>query len=124
MWDMSDNVASIALIEEFVQADKPVAAVCHAPAALVNVRGKDGGYLVKGMRVTGFSNAEEEAVGLTSVVPFLLEDRLREQGAIYSKADNWTPYVQVDSKLITGQNPASSGLAAEELLRLLYVVAA
>lgn len=124
MWDMADNAASIALIEEFVQADKPVAAVCHAPAALVNVRGKDGEYLVKGMRVTGFSNAEEEAVGLTSVVPFLLEDRLRERGAIYSKADNWTPYVQVDSKLITGQNPASSGLAAEELLRLLYVVAA
>lgn len=124
MWDMADNAASIALIEEFVQADKPVAAVCHAPAALVNVRGKDGEYLVKRMRVTGFSNAEEEAVGLTSVVPFLLEDRLRERGAIYSKADNWTPYVQVDSKLITGQNPASSGLAAEELLRLLYVVAA
>ena len=124
MWDMPDNRISISLLEDFIEADKPIAAVCHAPAALVNVRGKDGEYLVKGMRVTGFSNAEEEAVGLTSVVPFLLEDRLRERGAIYSKADNWIPYVKVDSKLITGQNPASSRPAAEELLRLLHVVAA
>jgi putative intracellular protease/amidase len=76
------------------------------------------------MHVTGFSNTEEEAVGLTSVVPFLLEDRLRERGAIYSKADDWIPYVKVDDKLITGQNPASSRSAAEELLRMLHVVAA
>lgn len=118
MWDMPDSDVSIALIEAFVEADKPVAAVCHAPAALLNVRGKDGEYLVKGKRVTGFSNAEEAAVGLSEVVPFLLEDELRERSAIYSKEDNWTPYVQVDGKLITGQNPASSGPAAEELLRL------
>ena len=119
MWDMPDNATSIALIEAFVKADKPVAAVCHAPVALVNVRGKDGGYLVKGKRVTGFTNAEEEAVGLTAVVPFLLEDRLKERGGIYSKAANWVPYVQVDGKLVTGQNPASSGPGAEELLKLL-----
>lgn len=124
MWEMPDNRISISLLEDFIEADKPIAAVCHAPAALVNVRGKDGEYLVKGMRVTGFSNAEEEAVGLTSVVPFLLEDRLRERGAIYSKADNWIPYVKVDDKLITGQNPASSKPAAEELLRMLHVVVA
>jgi putative intracellular protease/amidase len=119
MWDMPDNATSIALIESFVNADKPVGAVCHAPVALVNVRGKDGEYLVKGKRVTGFTNAEEEAVGLTSVVPFLLEDRLKERGSIYSKTANWNPYVQVDGKLVTGQNPASSEPAAEELLKLL-----
>lgn len=122
MWDMPDNAASIALIEAFVKADKPVGAVCHAPVALVNVRGRDGEYLVKGRRVTGFTNAEEEAVGLTAVVPFLLEDRLKERGGIYSKAANWVPYVQLDGKLVTGQNPASSGPGAEELLKLLRSV--
>ena len=122
MWDMPDNTTSIALIEAFVKADKPVGAVCHAPVALVNVRGKDGEYLVKGKRVTGFTNAEEEAVGLTAVVPFLLEDRLKERGGIYSKAANWVPYVQVDGKLVTGQNPASSAPAAKELLKLLRSV--
>jgi len=119
MWDMPDNATSIALIEAFVKADKPVGAVCHAPVALVNVRGKDGKYLVEGKRVTGFTNTEEEAVGLTAVVPFLLEDRLKERGGIFSKAANWVPYVQVDGKLVTGQNPASSGPGAKELLKLL-----
>jgi putative intracellular protease/amidase len=119
MWDMPDNATSIALIEAFVKADKPVGAVCHAPAALVNVRGKDGEYLVKGKHVSGFTNAEEEAVGLTTVVPFLLEDRLKERGGVFSKAANWAPYVQVDGKLVTGQNPASSGPGAKELLKLL-----
>ncbi len=122
MWDMPDNATSIALIEAFVKADKPVGAVCHAPVALVNVRGNDGEYLVKGKRVTGFTNAEEEAVGLSAVVPFLLEDRLKERGSIYSKTANWDPYVQVDGRLVTGQNPASSGPAAEELLKLLRSV--
>ena len=122
MWDMPDNAISIALIEAFVKADKPVGAVCHAPVALANVRGKNGEYLVKGKRVTGFTNAEEEAVGLTTVVPFLLEDRLKERGGIYSKADNWAPYVQVDGKLVTGQNPASSAPAAEALLKLLRAI--
>jgi putative intracellular protease/amidase len=119
MWDMPDNATSIALLEAFVQADKPVGAVCHAPAALVNVRGKDGEYWVKGRRVTGFANAEEEAVGLTKVVPFLLEDRLKERGGLYSQAANWSPYVQVDGRLVTGQNPASSGPTAEAMLKLL-----
>ena len=122
MWDMPDNATSIALIEAFVKADKPVAAVCHAPVALINVRGKDGEHLIKGKRVAGFTNTEEEAMGLTAVVPFLLEDRLKERGGIYSKAANLAPYVQVDGKLVTGQNPASSGPAAEELLKLLRSV--
>jgi len=122
MWDMPDNATSIALIEAFVKADKPVGAVCHAPVALVNVRGKDGEYLVKGKRVTGFTNEEEAAVGLTTVVPFLLEDRLKERGGIFSKAANWDPYVQVDGKLVTGQNPASSGPGGEALLKLLRAV--
>lgn len=122
MWDMPDNAISIALIEAFVKMGKPVAAVCHAPVVLVNVRGTDGEYLVKNKRVTGFTNAEEEAVGLTRVVPFLLEDRLKERGGIYSRGANWAPYVQVDGKLVTGQNPASSGPAAEELLKLLRSV--
>ena len=119
MWEMPENETSIALIEAFVKADKPVAAVCHAPAALVNVRGKDGQYLVKGKRVTGFTNAEEEAVGLTTVVPFLLEDGLKQRGAVYSSGANWAPYVQVDGQLVTGQNPVSSGPAAQALLKLL-----
>jgi len=122
MWDLPDNATSIALIEAFVKADKPVAAVCHSPAALVNVRGRDGEYLVKGRHVAGFSNTEEAAVGLTAVVPFLLEDRLKERGGIYSKAGDWAPHVKVDGKLVTGQNPASSGPAAEELLKLLRSV--
>ena len=122
MWDMPDNVTSIALIEAFLKADKPVAAVCHAPAAFVNVRRKDGEYLVKGKRVTGFTNAEEKVAGLTAVVPFLLEDRLKERGGVYSNGANWAPYVQVDGKLVTGQNPASSGPAAKELLKLLRSV--
>jgi putative intracellular protease/amidase len=119
MWDLPDNATSIALIEAFVKAGKPVGAVCHAPAVLVNVRGQDGEYLVRGKRVTGFSDAEEEAVGLTAVVPFRLEDRLKERGGVYRKAANWAPCVQVDGKLVTGQNPASSSPAAAELLKLL-----
>src|SRR5512140_3214958 len=89
MWDLADNAISIALIEAFVKADKPVGAVCHAPGALVNARGKDGEYLVKGKRVTGFTNAEEAAVGLAAVVPFLLEDRLTERGGVYSNGASW-----------------------------------
>lgn len=119
MWDMPDNATSIALIEAFVKADKPVGAVCHAPVALVNVRGKDGEYLIKRKRVTGFTNAEEAAAGLTAVVPFLLEDRLKERGCLYSSGADWAPHVQVDGKLVTGQNPASSVPAAEELLKLI-----
>jgi putative intracellular protease/amidase len=122
MWDMPDNAMSIALIEAFVKANKPVGAVCHAPAAFVNVRRKDGEYLVKGKRVTGFTNAEEQAVGLSAIVLFRLKDRLEERGAVYSNGVNWTPRVQVDGKLVTGQNPASSGPAAKALLTLLHSV--
>lgn len=116
MWDMPDNPISIALLEAFVRAGKPVAAVCHAPAALVNVRDANGDYLVKGRKVTGFSNGEEDAVELSDVVPFMLEDKLRERGGIYSKGADWAAYAVVDGQLITGQNPASSQLVAEKLL--------
>jgi putative intracellular protease/amidase len=119
MWDMPDNPTSIALVEEFVKANKPVAAVCHAPVALINVRDNNGEFLVKGKNVTGFSNDEEQAVGLTDVVPFLLEDALKERGGLFCKGADWTPYIQVDGKLITGQNPASSVAVAEALLNLL-----
>ncbi|WP_027158865.1 type 1 glutamine amidotransferase domain-containing protein [Methylobacter luteus] len=122
MWDLYDNADAIALIENFVKAGKPVAAVCHAPAALANVRNKDGEYLVKGRRVAGFTNTEEDAVGLTSVIPFLLEDKLKERGGIYGRAADWAPYVEIDGKLVTGQNPASSEPAAEALLKLLRTV--
>jgi putative intracellular protease/amidase len=122
MWDMPDNATSIALIEAFVKAGKPVAAVCHAPVAFVNVRGKDGEYLIKDKRITGFTNAEEKAVGLTAVVPFLLEDRLKKRGGVYTNGANWAPYIQVDGTLVTGQNPASSGPVAKELLKLLRSV--
>jgi putative intracellular protease/amidase len=118
MWDLSASPTSIALIESFIKAGKPVAAVCHAPAALVGVRGEDGEYLVKGKRVTGFTNTEEEAVQLTEVVPFLLEDKLKELGGEYSKGPDWSSYVLVDGLLVTGQNPASSEEGARELLKL------
>ncbi|MBE0569845.1 MAG: type 1 glutamine amidotransferase domain-containing protein [Deltaproteobacteria bacterium] len=119
MWDMPDNATSIALIESFVKADKPVGAVCHAPVVLANVRGKSGQFYIKGKRVTCFSNSEEDAVALSNVVPFQLEDKLKERGGVYSKGADWTPHVLVDGMLVTGQNPASSGPAAEELLKLL-----
>lgn len=119
MWDLPNHAASIALLEAFIRAGKPIGAVCHAPGALVNVRQPDGEYLIKRKHVTGFANSEEEAVGLSEVVPFLLEERLRESGGLYSKGADWAPYVQVDGKLVTGQNPASSGPAALALLRLL-----
>jgi putative intracellular protease/amidase len=119
MWDMPDNSASIVLIEDFVKADKPVAAVCHAPVALINVRDSNGEFLIKGKNVTGFSNDEEKAVGLTDVVPFLLEDVLKARGGIFSKGLDWKSYIQVDGKLVTGQNPASSEAVAVALLKLL-----
>lgn len=119
LWDLTSNPTSIALIEAFIEAKKPVGAVCHAPAALVQVRGADGEYLVKGKQVTGFTNTEEEGVQLTQVVPFLLEDKLKEIGGDYSKGPDWSSYVRVDGLLVTGQNPASSEAAARELLKLL-----
>lgn len=119
MWDLAEDRASIALIEAFAAADKPIGAVCHAPAALRHVKTKDGDFLVKGRKVTGFSNTEEEGVGLTDVVPFLLEDVLKANGGDYSRGDDWNPHVVTDGKLVTGQNPASSEGAAEALLKLL-----
>lgn len=119
LWDLTTDTDSIALIEAFVKADKPVASVCHAPSVLLNVKLSNGEYLVKGKKVTGFSNAEEEAVQLTDIVPFLLEDALQSKGAIYSKVDDWHSYAITDGKLITGQNPGSSQAVAKELLKLL-----
>lgn len=119
LWDLAFDTDSIALIEAFVRADKPVGAVCHAPAVLADVKGADGDFLVKGRHVTGFTNAEEEAVGLTEVVPFLLEERLKQRGATFRSGEIWGAHVEVDGKLVTGQNPASSAPAAEALLKLL-----
>ncbi|WP_026756035.1 type 1 glutamine amidotransferase domain-containing protein [Sediminibacter sp. Hel_I_10] len=119
LWDLANDSTSIALIEKFYSQDKPVAFVCHAPAALKGVKNSDGTLLVKGKKVTGFSNKEEAAVGLTDVVPLLVEDMLIESGAKYSNGDNWEPYVLQDGLLITGQNPASSTGVAEKLLEAL-----
>ena len=119
LWDLTTDTDSIALIEAFVKADKPVASVCHAPSVLLNVKLSNGEYLVKGKKVTGFSNTEEEAVQLTDIVPFLLEDALQSKGAIYSKVADWNSYAITDGKLITGQNPGSSQAVAKELLKLL-----
>lgn len=119
LWDLTTNQDSIKLIEEFWKANKPVAAVCHAPSVLLNVKDSNGEPLVKGKKVTGFTNTEEEAIQLTDVVPFLLEDELKNKGGIYSKKEDWASYIIKDGLLITGQNPASSEAAAEELLKLL-----
>lgn len=119
LWDLTNDTDSIAIIEALVAADKPVAAVCHAPAVLLNARVPSGDFLVKGKKVTGFSNSEEAAVQLTEVVPFLVEDELIARGGEYSKADDWQPYVLSYGKLITGQNPASSESVAKALLGLL-----
>ncbi|MEO8240142.1 MAG: type 1 glutamine amidotransferase domain-containing protein [Flavobacterium sp.] len=116
LWDLVEDKNSIALIESFYTHNKPVAFVCHAPAVLKNVKVK-GEFLVKGKKVTGFTNEEEEAVGLTKVVPFLLEDVLIQNGASFSKIANWQPYAVEDGLLITGQNPASSKLVAGKLLQ-------
>jgi putative intracellular protease/amidase len=116
LWDLAEDKISIALIEAFYQAGKPVAAVCHAPGVFRHVKDADGQPLVKGKRVTGFTNSEEEAVQLTKVVPFLVEDMLKEKGGVYSKGADWASYVLTDGLLITGQNPASSEAAAEALL--------
>lgn len=119
LWDLATDKDSIQLIEAFYNHKKPIAFVCHAPAALVNVKIKNGESLVKGKELTGFSNTEEEAVKLTKVVPFLLEDELKKHGALYSKGSDWASYVKQDGLLITGQNPASSGAVAQLLLKTL-----
>ncbi|WP_299779645.1 type 1 glutamine amidotransferase domain-containing protein [uncultured Formosa sp.] len=116
LWDLANDKNSIQLIEDFNTAQKPIGFVCHAPAALKGVKNADGTPLVQGKTVTGFSNSEEAAVQLTDVVPFLVEDMLKENGGTYSKGDDWSVHVLQDGNLITGQNPASSELVAEKLL--------
>ena len=120
MWDLAESPVSIALIESFYNSGKPVALVCHAPGVLRHVTYK-GEPLVKGKRVTGFTNEEEEEVQLTKVVPFLVEDELKRLGAVFEKVPNWQPFSIVDGRLITGQNPASSTSAAHALLRVVGV---
>ncbi|WP_223649459.1 type 1 glutamine amidotransferase domain-containing protein [Hymenobacter psoromatis] len=119
LWDLAEDKHSIALLEKAYAAGKPVAVVCHAPGVLRHVKAANGEPLVKGKAVTGFTNTEEEAVHLTKVVPFLVEDMLKENGGTYSKKADWQPYVVTAGNLITGQNPASSELAAEEVLQQL-----
>lgn len=116
LWDLAEDKHSIALIEATLAAGKPVSAVCHAPGVLRHVRAADGSPLVKGKQVTGFTNTEEEAVQLTKIVPFLVEDMLVQNGGQYSKGADWQPHVVTDGLLITGQNPASSEPAAHALL--------
>ena len=119
LWDLAEDPASIRLIETTLAAGKPVALVCHAPGVLRHARAPGGRPLVEGKAVTGFTNTEEEAVGLTAIVPFLVEDELRRKGGVFSKAGDWAPYVVEDGLLITGQNPASSGPTAERLKQAL-----
>ena len=119
LWDLAEDAHSIALIEATLNAGKPVAAVCHAPAVLRHPKGKDGQPVVKGKNVTGFTNTEEAAVGLTQVVPFLVEDMLKANGGHYAKLGDWQPYAITDGLLVTGQNPASSEPAAHALLKKL-----
>ena len=119
LWDLTNDPDSIKLIEHFWNSKKPIAAVCHAPSVLLNAKNDEGTYLIKGKNVTGFTNSEEAAVGLTEVVPFLLENELKNKGGIYSKKEDWAAYIVKDGMLITGQNPASSEAAAKELLSIL-----
>jgi putative intracellular protease/amidase len=124
LWDLTNDAQSIALIENALAADTPVALVCHAPGVLKNVHAPDGSPLVKGRKVAGFTNGEEAAVGLTDVVPFLVEDMLQANGGLYSKGPHFAPYVVEDGLLITGQNPASSEKAAEMLLAKVTILTA
>ncbi len=116
LWDLTNDTTSIGLIETFFNAGKPVGAVCHAPAVLLNAKTPDGAPLVNGRKVAGFTNAEEDAVGLTNVVPFLLEDELKAKGGAYESVASWSSFAVEDGNLITGQNPASSEAVAEKVL--------
>ena len=123
LWDLAEDLSSIALIEDLLTAGKPIALVCHAPGVLRRVKAANGKSAIQGKIVTGFTNTEEQAAGLTEIVPFLVEDMLKKNGGNYSKAADWQPYVVQDGRLITGQNPASSALAAKELLAQLSLLA-
>ena len=119
LWDLAEDVSSIALIEATLAAGKPVTLVCHAPGVLRHVKAANGDPVVQGKSVAGFTNTEEQAAGLTEIVPFLVEDMLKQNGGNYAKVADWQPYVVKDGLLITGQNPASSEPAAKELLKQL-----
>ncbi|GAA0788233.1 MULTISPECIES: type 1 glutamine amidotransferase domain-containing protein [Pseudomonadati] len=119
LWDLAEDSTSIALIENALKQDKVLGLVCHAPGALKHAKNADGTSIVKDKKVTGFTNGEEDAVQLTDIVPFLVEDMLIANGAKYAKAADWHPFAQVDGKLVTGQNPASSELVAHQMLALL-----
>ncbi len=124
MWDLAEDENSVALIQSFLAAGKPIALVCHAPGVLRHAKAPDGKPLVEGKKVTGFTNTEEEGMGLTEVVPFLVEDELKAKGGLYSKGPDLESYVVSDGLLITGQNPKSSGLAAKFLIDQLAMTAA
>jgi len=119
LWDLHNDKDSIALIEGFISAGKPVATVCHAPAVLLKAKDQNGDPLVKGKGVTGFSNTEEAAVELTDVVPYLVEDQLTAMGGVYQKVEDWNSLAVVDGLIITGQNPGSSAAVAEALVKAL-----
>jgi putative intracellular protease/amidase len=119
LWDLAEDKSSISLLETFSQQGKPIGLVCHSPGVLYHTKGEDGSPLVKGKRVTGFSNSEEEAVQLTEIVPFLLEDMLKSNQGLYHKGTDWESYVEVDGNLLTGQNPASSKAVAIEMMNKL-----
>ncbi len=117
LWDLTNDADSINLIEHFWNTHKPIAAVCHAPSVLLHVKDDAGTYLVRGKKITCFTNSEEAAVGLSEVVPFLLENELKKKGGMFSKKEDWASYVVKDGMLITGQNPASSEAVAKELIK-------
>ena len=119
LWDLTEDINSISLIESFYRRGKPIGCVCHAPAVLRDAVREDGLPLVTGKKVTGFSNSEESLVQLTEIVPFMVEDMLKIKGGLYSRGDDWMSYIQVDGNLVTGQNPASSKEAAEKIVQLL-----
>ncbi|WP_300668286.1 type 1 glutamine amidotransferase domain-containing protein [Desulfoluna sp.] len=119
LWDLAEDKTSISLLETFFQHGKPMGLVCHAPGVLRHTKREDGEPLVKGKRVTGFSNSEEEAVELTEVVPFLLEDMLTSSQGLYHKGADWESHVEIDGNLLTGQNPASSKAVALDMVKML-----
>lgn len=119
LWDLAENEDNQRIIDTFMTEARPLAVVCHAPAIFKHTKGADGKSLVSGRRVTGFTNTEEEGVGLTDIVPFLVEEMLKANGGLYERGPDWGSYVVVDGNLVTGQNPASSEAAAKELLKLL-----
>jgi len=123
LWDLAEDGNSIALIESFIAAGKPVALVCHAPGVLRHVKTSTGRPLVEGKKITGFTNSEEAAVGLTEVVPFLVEDELKAKGGVFSNGPDWQSHLVQDGLLITGQNPASSAATARQLIGVLEAAA-